>query len=406
MKKTAKTAQRKTTTTKSKPVKPKKAAAARESLPAWVPVYVWTRAGGRCEFLGCNTIVWKDLLTSHEYNQGKIAHIVAARENGPRGDPIESPRLAKNPSNLMLLCGPHHDLVDNKAHEKKYPVALLQNYKTRHEERIERLCAIAEQTKSVPIVLQVPIFKHADPLPAANVNHAITRNDRYPDADRRIVIDLLGMSARDHDEGFWREAQRCIVDTYTSRLSAHQSDGPVDHFSIFAVGPIPLLMAFGRHVGDKVAADVFNLHRDPKGWTWPMDGARIDWDRPTIPSVPAGTIDVALTLSITSRVPLKQVKSVVPKGTPVFRIQAKCPELDTLRHPEDLRVFVRQVRKVMEAIHRTDAKRVHVFAGIPVAAAVEFGRALLPKLHATLVLYDYHTAYGGFRRALEMGSIT
>src|SRR5262245_18903511 len=86
----------------------------RVSLPDYVIAYVWARAAGRCAFLGCNAAVWMDVLTTKEANVGKLAHIVAASPDGPRGDPIESPKLAKDPSNLMLLCGAHHDLVDSK----------------------------------------------------------------------------------------------------------------------------------------------------------------------------------------------------------------------------------------------------------------------------------------------------
>src|SRR5690349_8158957 len=90
---------------------------ARANLPSYVVAYVWARAAGRCEFLGCNAPVWKDVLTTKEVNLGKLAHIVGAKVDGPRGDPIESPKLEKDPSNIMLLCGAHHDLVDNKKHE-------------------------------------------------------------------------------------------------------------------------------------------------------------------------------------------------------------------------------------------------------------------------------------------------
>lgn len=371
----------------------------RDALPSWVPVYVWARAGGRCHI--CNEPVWKDLHTTKQFNRGKLAHIVGARPNGPRGHPTQSALLAKDPANLLLLCGTHHDLIDNKEHVSTYPVEDLRAMKLAHEARIEQLGSIAEDRKSVPVVVQIPIAKHADPFPVGDVGRALAAQDRYPDDQRKIEINLLGMTPRDHDASFWAEALKQMTSTYDARLAAQRGPGPLNHLSIFAMAPIPLLMAFGRHVGDKVSADVYNLHRTPKGWTWPKD-QRLPRLALVLPRTQQKLKDVALVLSITSEVQPAQYAPHLPRGAPVFGIRVKKPEVDSLRHPDDLALFVRRVRQVMEAIHQGGAQRVHVFAGIPVAAAVEFGRALLPKLHATLVVYDFNRATGGWQMAFEL----
>jgi hypothetical protein len=57
----------------------------------------------------------------------------------------------------MLLCGTHHDLVDSKEHEGRYPKELLRSYKAAHLQRIERLTAINENKKSVPILVEIPV---------------------------------------------------------------------------------------------------------------------------------------------------------------------------------------------------------------------------------------------------------
>lgn len=101
-KKTSNDAKKTVTTKKVPPAK-----AARPHLPSWLVAYLWARAGGRCQFIGCNVPVWKDVLTTRDINHGKIAHIVAFSADGPRGDPIESSKLKLDPSNLMLLCGKH-----------------------------------------------------------------------------------------------------------------------------------------------------------------------------------------------------------------------------------------------------------------------------------------------------------
>lgn len=374
----------------------------RPKLPPWVAVLVWARAAGRCEFLGCNEPLWKDLLTTHEFNRGKLAHIIAARPDGPRGDPVESPRLAKEPTNIMLLCGPHHDLVDDLKLVQQYPVEKLRAWKVAHAKRIEQLTSIRETMKSVPVVLQVPIHVHADPLPVEDAPRAIASRLRYPDDERRIEINLLGMHSRDHDASFWAEARQTIRGLWESRVAALQAKGPIEHLSVFAVGPMPLLIDFGRHIGDKLDAEIFNLHRTPKGWTWPADRAPLQFTTRVPKVLPAKVRDVALALSLSGDVTAADTSSVLPMGTPLFELRTRNPLPDTLRHPEDLAVFGNHVRKVMERIHRAGAQRIHVFPGVPTAAAVQFGRSLLPKVHAPLVLYDHNRSAGGWREAFTI----
>ena len=85
---------------------------------------VWTEAAGRCQFRGCHTELWYDGLTWAQRNFGKMAHIIGASKDGPRGND-ESEALAQDPSNIMLLCGKHHDLVDSNEHKADFPAELL-----------------------------------------------------------------------------------------------------------------------------------------------------------------------------------------------------------------------------------------------------------------------------------------
>jgi predicted house-cleaning noncanonical NTP pyrophosphatase (MazG superfamily) len=45
---------------------------------------------------------------------GKVAHIVAHSDNGPRGDPMLPARDRDRYDNLILFCGQHHDVVDGQ----------------------------------------------------------------------------------------------------------------------------------------------------------------------------------------------------------------------------------------------------------------------------------------------------
>lgn len=88
--------------------------------------------GNQCAFSACSEII---VDRDHGVLVGKIAHIKARREGGPRFDYNQTEdenRLAKN---LVALCGKHHDIVD--ARVDIYTVAALEDMKAEHEEKIE-----------------------------------------------------------------------------------------------------------------------------------------------------------------------------------------------------------------------------------------------------------------------------
>src|ERR1700687_1640546 len=61
---------------------------------------------------------------------GKVAHIVARSADGPRGNPDFSRDQLHDESNLILLCGHHHSLVDAQA--ATYTVDELRHWKATH----------------------------------------------------------------------------------------------------------------------------------------------------------------------------------------------------------------------------------------------------------------------------------
>ena len=93
------------------------------SVPEAVKLRLWGRAGGRCEYDGCNDRLWLDSLTKFEFNAAYVAHIIADSPGGPRGDSVLSDKLKADISNLMLICDKHHRLVDN-AEVASHPDAL------------------------------------------------------------------------------------------------------------------------------------------------------------------------------------------------------------------------------------------------------------------------------------------
>ena len=98
---------------------------------------LWGLAAGRCSFQGCG-IPCINFIESEQVIVGQMAHIIAKRPRGPRGNT----RVGENNKyeNLILLCPTHHTQID-KAAVGTYPCSILQEWKKNHEEFVRKALA-------------------------------------------------------------------------------------------------------------------------------------------------------------------------------------------------------------------------------------------------------------------------
>lgn len=89
-------------------------------------------SGNQCAFTSCSEII---VDRTHGVLVGKIAHIKARREGGPIFDKNQLEDENRSASNLMALCGKHHDIVD--ARKDIYKIESLTSMKKDHEEKVE-----------------------------------------------------------------------------------------------------------------------------------------------------------------------------------------------------------------------------------------------------------------------------
>jgi hypothetical protein len=91
---------------------------------------LFSLSGNECASPTCNKkLIAHDGITI----VSKICHIEAASPDGPRYNSKMSDDDRRYFDNLMLLCDECHTVIDNKANESKYPVALLKEWKKNHE---------------------------------------------------------------------------------------------------------------------------------------------------------------------------------------------------------------------------------------------------------------------------------
>ena len=93
-------------------------------------------AAARCAFPKCrHELVLEGTSADKTKQIGKIAHIVAHSQGGPRSDPAYPQYKLDSYENWLLLCPTCHDTVD--AHDGKYDVQFLRNLKTGHERWVQ-----------------------------------------------------------------------------------------------------------------------------------------------------------------------------------------------------------------------------------------------------------------------------
>jgi SMODS-associated and fused to various effectors sensor domain len=251
----------------------KKAAAGkkgRKQISANVKALVCARAAGRCQYGGCNkSLIGDPISGTPDANGAYIAHIVAAEPDGPRGDPILSPKLATEPSNLMLVCDVHHRVFDRKK-EAEHPAELLLEMKRRHEDRIAIVTAIDEDRGSHVLRYAAPIGPNESPVAVGDLKLAMLP-DRYPVDAGWIDLDVVNLAIPDHEAEFWHIHLRNLRKGFAEKVRGRLERQEIKRLTVFGLAPTPLLIELGRLLSDIANAEVRQLLRHPKGWRW-QDG--------------------------------------------------------------------------------------------------------------------------------------
>lgn len=374
------------------------------SIPSKTRLRLWVAAGGRCEYPGCNQRLFRDDLTLAAMNTAYIAHIVADSPNGPRGDKILSEKLAKEFSNLMLLCDVHHRLID-KEDVDGHPVELLTAFKAQHEDRIDRLTGIDPDRKSYIVTYAANIDIREGKITRNHTLLALAASGMYPATDSTIHLDVTQNAATERSPEFWKTECHNIDGFVQSRLSGLGPDGgTMDHLSVFAIGPMPLLMYLGKALGDIRSVDVYEKHRDNNGrWEWfPYEGEGVSFSVEVISPARHGAPDVIVELSLSDLIDGDTIERIMGPGLPKYRMSIPNPSPGFLRTKQDLLVFRSEHRRLLSRIMADAGKgcTIHLFPAVPVSIAVEIGRMVLPKSDVPIVVYDFNRDTSGWTRAV------
>ena len=372
-------------------------------IPEKVKVRLWGKAGGRCEYEGCNTRLWLDTLTQAEFNAAYIAHIIADQPGGPRGDAILSEQLKSDITNLMLMCDKHHRLIDRDDVEG-HPTERLRTMKRLHENRIDGLTEIAPDKQSHVILYGANIGAQGSPLSLSEAALGMVP-DRYPASQHPIEIGLGNSSFEDRTPEYWEFESMQIRNVISQQLRPRIRSGEVAHLSIFALAPQPLLMLLGSEISDIPFAEVYQRRKEPQSWKWEDEPTTFEFV--VSPPSQATTGDAALVLSLSATVTDERVSAVLGDEIPIWRVTVPEPHNDLVRSRVQTEAFRKAMRLLLNQIKAAHGESavLHVFPAMPVSLAVDFGRIRNAKADMRMLIYDENKALGGYQAALTIGPI-
>lgn len=342
----------------------------RPHIPKAVQSLLWLRAGGRCEFRGCNKILYEDNVTQNPINESNIAHIISWTPTGPRGDKELSPKLATNIDNLMLTCPEHNHLIDKGEYVEKYTVSLLQEMKREHESLIRELTDLKKQLPKKVIVLKSMI--HGQRPSITEQEEAAALFPFYPQKER-IVIDVCDITDFTTAKAFIDEkVKKFILDSNGSEL-----------YAAFIMAMIPLGCYLGYVIGNKLPVQTYQHFRDTEDWKWRErgDGYTVD-----MPALSRKYDDINLYINISGTIDSNLTESVYP----VYAINAVSPGFNFLQSWEQVQEFRKLYRDMLDKIREDNGESVviHLYPATPNPINFEIGKGIMKNLDPTIILYD------------------
>jgi hypothetical protein len=357
------------------------------------------KSGGRCQYKGCNISLYQDLITKRFFNKAYLAHIVADSPGGPRGNSVRSSLLAKDLSNIMLLCDTHHRLID-KIEVKKHPESLLLEMKKEHEERIERVTSINPNSQSHIVTYKANIGEHT-PVLTYDTLVEFLLPEHYPAQSNTIDLGLTDSPMRDKDKQFWETEVTVLEDNFNQRLKDSIRQQNIKHISLFAFSPMPLLIKLGVLLNDIQNIEVHQPIRNPKTWNLSTKSIKTKYKINRPKSI---NNTVALNLSLSATINNERINSILGDDCSIYTLTIDKPFNDFLQSKTQLQDFSIAIRQLFDEIksNYSTQTELHIFPAMPIATAIEFGRIWMPKADMPLIIYDENKTFDGFNKTIEI----
>lgn len=360
---------------------------------------LWGIAAGRCEFAGCNIVLYKHEVTGDTENYAQKAHIHAVSPGGARYCPDDE-GFKNSVKNLMLVCPQCHITIDRN--EDKYTPELLFAMKKKHEERIYRLTSIGAELHSHMVYYTANIAGTSVSVNDGDARNALALFGRYPTDSSPIDLGQRGNLVEDCEEDFFTSNSKNLSRAVKSRILDVISEG--QSIALFALAPQPLLMYLGWLLNDKYNVAVFQCHRrEQDKWRWSDSDERVAF-RSEYPAETETASPIALVFSLSSLIEKSRIEAALGNDVLVYSITIDSPNRTFVTNPAVMDDFVAKSREALELIKQRHGKNaeVNVFPVMPASLAVRFGMDYMGKTDNKLLIYDEQPEKG-FVYVLTLG---
>jgi hypothetical protein len=369
------------------------------NIKAEIERLLWGIAAGRCEFDGCNKVLYQHEVTGATENLAEKAHIHAVSPGGARYCPDDD-EFKNSVDNLMLVCPQCHITIDRN--EDKYTPEILFAMKYKHENRIYRLTSIGAELHSHMVYYTASIAGTQHSVNDGDARNALALFGRYPSDDSPIDLGQHGNLVKDNEDDFYTSNAKNLQKAIKLRILDVVSEG--ESVALFALAPQPLLMLVGRLLNDKYNVAVFNCHRrETDKWKWDDADSNVEFHSEVLREA-SPSASIALVFSLSSHVVNERIESVLGEDVTIYSVTIDSPNRNFVTFPSVMDSFVSKSREVMEAIKQRHGKDkdVHVFPAMPPSLAVRFGMDYMPKTDNRLLIYNEQEKKG-FVYALSIG---
>jgi len=370
----------------------------RRNIPSKTKIALIVKSGGICEFLGCNENLFEDDVTKTQINFSEMAHIIASSPKGTRGDEELSPKLQIEESNIMLLCPKHHKMVDDDG--KKYTKEKLTNMKVKHEEYIKKLKNIKKDRGVVVVIYRANVSNRIYTFTPNDINRSLYKQDYYE--QERICFS--GCVYDEGEEGYYNQEMQYLKQQYDVHVKQRQKDEAIcNKYLLYAFAPQPLLIYLGILFSDISNVEVQQLQRLPiQEWYLSSTAKESKIEYKMHEPQEINSKKIALNLSITADISDERIKDVLGEDVDIWKIESSIHGNDIIKDRNSIEAYRKAIFEAYEKIKDKYGRNceINIFPAMPIAIAIETGRAWMKKSHPKLIIYDEKN---GFKKCLEIG---
>lgn len=343
--------------------------------------YLWSSVAGRCAFPGCN------IKLIHEDEKGNLAkiaevcHIIAQKQDGPRGDPVLSEILKNDPNNVILLCRNHHRIID--LNKKEYTVEHLKKMRDNYIKKVdEKLDLDFKEEVWTGLTLYDTDFTIID--------IDILKKQFFPSKVFRNFFEFV-TRGRPKTVKEWNEIKLAIKSWWKEIIRKND----ISHcFSVFSISYIPIVCYLGYLIRDTTPTKVYQYHRIQDSWVWLEDTKKQAKFQTNVLDLSKDEKEkeIVLSISISAKISKDDIYAVISKNISIIELEVEEPSRNWLLEENQLKVFKETFLGLLDKILvlKPNLKLIHLFAACPTPIAFIIGTLFNPSMFPVVQTYNYY----------------